>query len=122
MQYLVKLDPNTYRYTQVDVVRLKREAKALLDFIHTHIDPAHDEQGIWKWVVPLCEGVLQNRIKLPIPVEDRPLKYQIREGLLPRDFEELYAPFLLTITGSPRSRTQEIVINGELYTYVDFEE
>ncbi len=122
MQYLVKLDPETYHYTQVDVVRLKREAKALLDFIYTHIDPAHDEHGIWKWVVPLCEGVLQNKVELPIPVEDRPLKYQTREGLLPRDLEELYAPFSLTITGSPRNLTQKILINGELYTYVDFEE
>jgi len=121
MQHLIKLDPITRRYAQVDVVRLKRETGTLLDFIYTNIDPVHDEHEIWKWVVPLCERVLQDNLELPIPIQDRPLKYQIREGLLPRDFEEIYAPFLLTITGSPRSETPEILIDGELYTYADFE-
>lgn len=121
MLQLVKLDPATHRYTRVDIVRLKREAKILLDYIYTKIDPANDEHEIWKWVVPLCEKALENEIAFPIPIEARPLKHQIREGLLPRDFEEIYAPFALTITGSPRSETQDIQIDGDTYTYVDFE-
>lgn len=121
MQQLIKLDPKTHRYTQVDVIRLKREAKTLLDFIYTNINPANDEHGILKWVVPLCEKVLQDKVELPISIQDRPLKYQVREGLLPRDFEELYAPFLITITGSPRNEVKELQINGEHYTYVNFE-
>lgn len=69
----------------------------------------------------LCEKVLQDKVELPISIQDRPLKYQVREGLLPRDFEELYAPFLITITGSPRNEVKELQINGEHYTYVNFE-
>lgn len=122
MKRLVKLDPKTHRYTEVDKIKAKKQALELLDYINETVSNTNDEHGIWKYVVPLCENVLKENISLPIQVEDRPLKYQIREGLLTRQFEEKYAPFALTITGTPRELTEEIDIDGECYTYVDFED
>ena len=60
---LVKLDSNTGDYAEVDKIRAKREARVLLDHIQKHIDPNQDEHGIWKWVVPLCQGVLNETLK-----------------------------------------------------------
>lgn len=122
MKRLVKLDPKTHRYTEIDIVKAKKQALELLDHINETVSKTTDEHGIWKHVVPLCENVLKDNICLPIPVEDRSLKYQIREGLLTMQFEEKYAPFALTITGTPRELTEEIDINGECYVYVDFED
>lgn len=84
MPRLVKLDPQTHRYLEIDVKRAKREAIDLLHYIQNNINPTNDEHGIWKYVVPLCEKVIRDQIDLPIPSEDRPLKYQVREGLLPQ--------------------------------------
>jgi hypothetical protein len=122
MKRLVKLDPKTHRYTEIDTVKAKKQALELLHHINETVSKTNDEYEIWKHVVPLCENVLTDNIPLPIPAEDRPLKYQIREGLLTRRFEEKYAPFALTITGTPRELTEEIDINGECYTYVEFED
>lgn len=122
MQKLVKIHPLTQRYMEVDENRAKREAIDLLQYIQKNISPAKDEHEIWKHVVPLCEKVINDQVELPIPVEARPLKYQVREGLLSREFEEKYAPFALTITGTPREITKDVYLNGETYTYVDFED
>jgi hypothetical protein len=121
---LIKLDPATGNYAEVDAPRLKREALALLDYINIHIDPKSDEHSILKWVVPLCEAVLNDTLKLPVPYSDLPLKYAIREGQLPNDFEVLYSDFAATLSGSRFSRDsqEKIFIDGLAYAYVDFEE
>ncbi len=119
---LVRLDPTTGNYAEVDSVRLKREANELLDHIKTHIDPSVDPNGIWKWVVPLCVGALNETLPLPMNSSDRPLKYAIREGLLPNDFEELYASFAITISGMARAILDKVEIDGNTYMYADFEE
>lgn len=122
MKKLVKLDPKTWRYTECDVVELKKASRALLDFIIKNIPQNEDPHKIWKWVVPLCEGALNNQISTPISYEDLPLKYQIGEGLLSDELESIYAPFSIAITGSPLNKLDKIEINGEFYAYVDFED
>lgn len=121
MKRLVKLDPISKRLTEVDRVKLERVAQELLDFIQNNILPNNDPFDIWKWVVPLCEGVLNNTLILPLPYDQLPLKYPMREGLLPDAFEKIYAPFSNTITGTPIVKTEKIEINGALYAEVDFE-
>lgn len=121
MKRLVKLDPISKRFTEVDRVKLERVAQDLIDFIQNNISPYNDPFDIWKWVVPLCEGVLDNTLKLPLPYDQLPLKYPMREGLLPDAFEKIYAPFSNTITGTPIVKTEKIEINGALYAEVDFE-
>ena len=119
---LIKLDPATGNYAEVDKVRLKREAIALFEYIKTHIDPNFDEHGIWKWVAPLCTGVLDGTLKLPMNSSERPLKYAIREGMLPSDFEDLYASFSITVTGMAREILDKTEVDGVTYMYADFEE
>ncbi len=119
---LVKLDPATGDYSEVDEVRLKRETHILLNYIRTHIDPKNDEHGIWKWVVPLCQGILDGTLILPVPFSTLPLKYAVREGLLPDDFFNLYAEFGLTISGTAREILDKVEIDGNTYMYADFEE
>ena len=46
----------------------------------------------------------------------------MRKGLLPDEFEKIYAPFSNAITGIPIVKTKKIKVNGELYAKVDFEE
>lgn len=121
MKMLVKLDPVTHSYLTIDEVKAKRLAAELIDFIKSNIDPHHDLQGIWRNMIPLCEKVLHNAVQLPFPYPDVPLKYAAREGLLPEDFEELYSSFINVITGTATELHGDVVIDGELYTYVDFE-
>lgn len=121
MKKLVKLDPISKRYAEVDRVKLERVAKELLDYINDKIAPSEDPHGIWKCVIPLCEGVLNNTISLPLSYDQLPLKHPMREGLLSDEFEKKYAPFANTITGTPLTETEKIDINGILYTYADFE-
>src|SRR5690606_20872737 len=122
MKRLVKLDPISKRYAEVDVVKLERVAKQLLDHVYREVLPTDDPFGIWKWVVPLCEGVLKNTLALPLAYEDLPLKHAMREGLLSDEFEKIYAPFANTITGTPLTQSDKVGIDGVLYAYADFEE
>lgn len=119
---LVKLDTDTGNYAEVDKTRLKREARNLLDFIHKNIDPNTDEHKILNLVAPLCQGILDETLKVPVPYSDLPLKYEVREGLLPENFYRLYAEFKLTISGIAREILESVEIGGVAYTYADFEE
>lgn len=121
MKKLVKIDPISKRYTEQDGKKLHRVTTELLCFIKTEIPPDSDHHNIWNWVVPLCEGILSGTIDAPIPYSTLPLKYQLREGLLSEQFEDLYAPFANCVTGTPTINIPEIEINGDLYVYVDFE-
>lgn len=121
MKMLVKLDPITQSYLTIDEVKAKRLAKELINFIRSNINPRRDVHGIWKNMIPLCEGVLHNTVQLPFPYTEVPLKYPAREGLLSDDFEELYSSFVNVITGTATELNGDVIIDGELYTYVDFE-
>lgn len=122
MEKLVKLDPKTWRYIECDVVALKKASRVLRDFIIKNIPQNEDPHKIWERVVPLCEGALNDQLAVPISHSNQPLKYQIREGLLSDEFESVYAPFSIAITGSPLNKPDKIEINGEFYAYVDFED
>lgn len=121
MKKLVKLDPVTKRYAEVDQVRLVLVTKDLLSFIKKEVPTCSDLHGVWQWVVPLCEGILSNTISAPIPYADVPLKYQLREGMLSEEFEDLYAPFVNCVTATKTVNTPTVKINGDIYAYVDFE-
>lgn len=118
---LVKINPLTGDYAEVDKVRLKRETKDLLNYIKKHVDPNADEHEIWKWVVPLCESVLNETVDLPIKFSELPLQHAIQEGLLPKAFSELYSSFAITISGMAREILDNVDVNGVTYTYADFE-
>lgn len=118
---LVKIYPLTGDYVEVDKVRLKREVHELINYIKQNIDPNADENEIWKWVVPLCESVLNETADLPIKFSELPLQHAIQEGLFPRKFSELYSSFSITISGMARKIYDNVDVNGVTYTYADFE-
>ncbi|MDQ1816575.1 hypothetical protein RBA41_25065 [Massilia sp. CCM 9210] len=119
---LVKLDGQTGDYAEVDKIRLKREARELIEYIKKNIDPNKDEYGIWTSVVPLCQDVLAEKIPLPVSFFSLPLRYESREQLLETGFDELFSEFKLTISGAAREILDEVVIDGVRYMYADFEE
>lgn len=119
---LVRVDEQTGDYAEVDTVRLKRETRELMDYIHAHVDPNKDQHDIWTSVVPLCRAVLADTMSLPIPFFELPLRYESREGLLDAAFDELFCGFVLTISGTAREILDEVVIDGVRYMYADFEE
>ena len=119
---LVKLDEQSGDYAEVDEVRLKREARELIEYIKANIDPSEDVYGIWAKVVPLCQDVLAEKISLPVPFSSLPLRYESRERLLEARFDEIFSDFKLTISGAPREILDEVVIDGVRHMYADFEE
>ncbi|MDM5176851.1 hypothetical protein PO883_06520 [Massilia sp. DJPM01] len=116
------MDEQTGDYAEVDIVRLKRESRELIEYIKGNIDPNKDQYGIWNSVVPLCREVLAETISLPVPFFNLPLRYETREGMLDADFDERFSEFALTISGTAREILEEVVIDGIRYMYADFEE
>lgn len=94
----------------------------LLDFIQDSVEKNSDKYKIWDLVVPLCNGVINEEISLPVPYSDLPLKHEIKEGVLPNDSYKLYADFKLTISGIAREIPEDVEIDGISYTYANFEE
>jgi hypothetical protein len=121
---LVKLDPNNgKRFSEVDLICVRRAAAALKDYIERCIDPDDDPYGIRKQVLPLCEGALNGSLKMPLSVaNDIPLEYPSREGWLPKSFKHHWSNFWVPATGSPLERIEYIHKDGELYGYMYFEE
>ncbi|MFB9242530.1 hypothetical protein IV454_15530 [Massilia antarctica] len=119
---LVKLMGNTGFYAEVDIVKLKRLAMELLNYIQINISQDDDEYEIWKWVVPMCKAVLDGTIQLPVPFVDLPLNYPMREGLLPPDFQKKFSEFRVAACAMILKFSEKIMIDGVAYMYADFEE
>jgi len=120
---LVKLDPNNGgRFSKVDPIALERYALALKQYVETQIAPDNDEYDIRDQVLPLCNGALDDTLKLPLRFADLPLKYPDREGLLPSKFSHLWSNFVVTATGSMLEPPQITIIDGDKYAYMDFED
>jgi hypothetical protein len=119
---LIPIDIETGRYLQVDVKRLMRVTRTLLNFIDTNIKPENDQFQILKYVRPLCISTLTGTIQLPYPFSELPLKHYSREGMLPNDFDILYADFKITISGSPTFFSERVNVIGTICKYADFED
>ena len=118
---LVKLDKNGY-FTEVDPIALRRSALALKEYIEREIRPEDDEYDIWGQALPLCEGVLNGTLPLPLVFHDLPLKYPSREGLLPEGFNKPWAYFCVDATGGAERVSEPVIIDGERYCETEFEE
>jgi hypothetical protein len=120
---LVKLDPaNGWRFSEVDMIRVRRAAAALKDYIERCIDPDDDPYEIRNQVLPLCEGAIDGTLNLPLNVMDIPLEYPSREGWLPQSFDKYWSRFLMPATGSPMVTTERVTVDGEQYAPTTFEE
>ncbi|MDR2031940.1 MAG: hypothetical protein LBP86_06755 [Azoarcus sp.] len=122
----VRRDPNNGgRFSEVDLICVRRAAVALKDYIERCIDPDDDPYEIRGQVLPLCEGALDGSLKMPLNViTDIPLGYPSREGLLPESFEHYFAEFCVPATGTGMTVDilEPVIKDGEKYAYMYFEE
>ena len=122
MKKLVRIDPASGRFIDIDPKKLARDAKSLEAFVLNNIDPANDALGVYSHLLPLCKEVADQQRTTSIPLEELPLRYPFREGLLPPGLEVLYAEFSATITGTPVDVVHIVDVNGVPCAEVEFED
>ena len=120
MKKLVRINPVTGRYIDIDRKRLALEAAELEKYILDEIDPKDDKNGIIKKLLPMCEKAKRLEYTEALGREDLPLKYQLREGLLPNDLDRLFSKFAATITGTPIESISIIDVGGEPHAEIEF--
>lgn len=115
---LVQLDEDGW-CMEIDPVKLKRvaaEFKGWLDML----DPNNDPCEFLKKDLPLVEAALNGT--LPLPYKGwRPHSRDLGEGLLPRAYTMISAPFYNTVRGANRS-IETVNKDGKRYAWVEFEE
>jgi hypothetical protein len=120
---LVKLDhENGGSFTEVDPIRVQREAMAVKHYLETAFDRKADTYQVFEQVMPLVLGALNGTLKLPYPFSKWPLKYVSSEGWLPLQFTSLMAGFKVAASALHLDEPQIELINGEEYAYMNFEE
>lgn len=109
---------------EVDVVRLRREAKALLDFLWS-LSPADDSIGLRSKVIPVCERALDGTLQIPLDVRDKPIDIPRLMDFgyeLPKGFQDLYASFAVTATGARADVEHPVHKDGKVWGWMEFED
>ncbi|HEY5798649.1 MAG TPA: hypothetical protein VIT92_00435 [Burkholderiaceae bacterium] len=118
---LVKLTADGY-FSEIDPIAAKRYASNLKDYVDKHLCDENDEYNIRKQIKPLYEGVLNGKITSALTRDSLPLFGLQHEGLLPPGLSTVWSEFCCAVTGSPLDQVEEIVVDGEAFGYMDFEE
>lgn len=124
---LVKLDEeNAWSFSEVDEVRVIREARLVRQIIGRDIPP-NDPYGIHSELLPLIERIIRGDQALPLSSQFEPgaLRWARHEDTLPgsyREFLRTEASFWVTATGSHREEPIEELINGERFAWMEFED
>lgn len=109
-------------FSEVDPIALHRTATALKAYIKSKLTPDNDPYDIKEQALPLCVGVLEHRLSLPLDFYSFPLKHPEREGFLPEDFVKPWKAFRIEATGIDEMLSEPVVIDGEKYCERIFEE
>jgi hypothetical protein len=120
---LVELDRETMYAKEVDVNRLKREARELRDYLLA-MPVEQDRERLREQVLPFCDAALAGTLRLPIDVADKPInitRILDRDGYIPPGFEELYARFMNTAVGSRADSQHPVERDGKLWALMEFE-
>jgi hypothetical protein len=120
MRKLVQLDDETWGWSEVDPIKLRRVASEFKVWL-LNVDPAQDKFSFLKQDLPLVEAALNGSIVLPYK-GGRPHKRELGEGWLPRDYTQISAPFYNTIRGAHLQPPEIIERDGKRYAWVDFED
>lgn len=120
MKKLVKINEKTGYYAELDFVKLGRTANALKTKL---VSLSSDQVGERErdFLLDLCNKSLAGSISAPIERSALPLRYQLREQMLPRDLDEALSSFYVAITGMPTTELELQDINGEIFAEVEFE-
>lgn len=116
---LVELDKETWGWSEIDPVKLKRVASEFKDWLLT-IDRNNDPFRFLEEDLPLVEAVLNKQLPLPYK-GSKPHTYEWREDLLPQEYKKICAPFYNTIRGAHLEPPQIIEKDGKRYAWADFE-
>lgn len=123
MRKLVELDPASMMTKEFDLVKIRRSAEALRNYL-LGLSSGDDQYRIRDLVLPIVEEALAGRLVLPFDVHEKPLRYESVEGLLPQEYVNLSAPFFLSITGMSglgSDLIKPIHKDGKLFAWMEFE-
>lgn len=117
---LVELDNETWGWTEVDPITVKRVATEFKQWLET-VDPKNDKFGFLRKDLPLVEAALNGTLTLPYKGW-RPHSRELGEGLLPCDYTKISAPFYNTICGSHLTPPEVIEKDGKRFAWAEFED
>lgn len=117
---LIELDQETWGWSVIDPVKLERVAKEFKLWLLT-VDPKNDKYGFLEKDLPIVLSALNKSILLPYK-GNYPHNWELREGLLPREYTKISAPFYNTIQGAHLTSPQIIEKNGKRYAWAEFED
>lgn len=117
---LVELNGEYGGWLEIDPVKLKRVATEFKTWL-LQIDPDNDPHGFLAEDLPIVEAALNGKLPLPYSESD-PHSWSLREGLLPREYTKVSAPFYNTIHGALYEPPEVIVKDGRYYAWTEFEE
>lgn len=120
MRKLVQLDDETWGWSEIDLVKLRRVAQEFKEWLMT-LDSANDPFGFLKQDLPLVDAALSGHMTLPYKGYE-PHARELGEGWLPREYTRISAPFYNTIRGAHLSPPQIIEKDGKRYAWAEFEE
>jgi hypothetical protein len=120
MRRLVELNPVTLYPKEIDMVRLRREAKLLKEYI-LRIPPQADTFNLRGRVLPIVEAALNDTLTLPMDPGNEPLQRETGEGLLPRELEALLAGFFNTAIGAEADFENIVEEGDKRYVWMEFE-
>jgi hypothetical protein len=115
---LVQLDEDGW-CMDIDPVTLRHVTAEFKEWLDT-LDPNNDPYEFLKRDLPIVEAALNGTLPLPYKGR-RPHSRDLGEGLLPREYTIISAPFYNTIRGANRS-IETVNKDGKRYAWVEFEE
>ena len=117
---LVELDDETWGWSEIDPVKLKRVSTEFKVWLET-VDPNNDQFSFLRKDLPLVEAALNGSLTLPFK-GNYPHSRELGEGFLPREYTKISAPFYSTIQGSHLVPPEVIEKDGKRYAWVEFED
>jgi len=117
---LIEINGKHGGWLEIDPAKTMRVAKDFKKWLST-INPENDPFGFLKYDLPLVDSALEKKLKLPYDGA-RPHARALGEGLLPREYTKISAPFYNTIFGDMYETPKVITIDNRYYAWVDFED
>ncbi|HEY5798648.1 MAG TPA: hypothetical protein VIT92_00430 [Burkholderiaceae bacterium] len=119
---LVKLDKNNgWRFTEVDKILLLRSAVALREFFD-ELPARADPYEVREQLAPYYMGAIDGTMQFPVRFSDLPLHYVLSENLLSPELQHVISVFYVTAAGCHLETPDEVLVDGERYAYMTFEE
>ena len=120
MRKLVQLDEDTWGWSEIDPIKLRRTALELKAWLSA-VDPTQDPFGFLQYDLPLVEAALNGTMALPFKGSE-PHTRELGEGWLPRNYTRISAPFYNTIRGAHLEPPAIVEVDGKRFAWADFEE